>query len=106
MEQIVLAAAQRRARARRASVFSVPEIVQALRRRSTPLSTVRGAVARLCRAGKVRRIAPGRYVLSDQQDVQSAIPTAVFPWWGSKRKMAPALVALLGAEKVRLGKRK
>ena len=90
------------ARVRNTSIVGIAEISDTLK---APRSTVWDAVSRLCHVGKLQRVAPGAIVPNCHPDISSFLPSSIFPWWGSKRKMAPALVALLLAEMKRQGKR-
>jgi site-specific DNA-adenine methylase len=57
------------------------------------------ALQGLCQRSLLLRVKPGVYVPKEADTEQIQVP--VFPWVGGKRKMAPALVQILMAEKRR-----
>ena len=104
MDGMIFDAAVRQAKSRGVSIIQVSKLISPTRKRLAR-TTVRDAVKRLSEAGRLQRIAPGVVVIGCHPNIHTLLPSTVFPWWGSKRKMAPALISLLHAELRRRKKR-
>lgn len=68
--------------------------------RDLSLQTSRRILRRLCSSGVLLRAGRDRYVLRDPTvgELKVSTPTAVFPWWGSKKKALGLLVAIVRRE--------
>lgn len=68
---------------------------------SGPKAQACRGLQRLCRADKLRRIGVDRYLLGGS--CSTAVPSRIFPWWGSKRRLVAEIVSVLRQELERSG---